>query len=220
MHLLSAYDHIVWDFNGTILDDVRHGIEAVNTLLSRRGLPQLGSIEEYYGVFAFPIISYYDKLGLTAVDDFDTLAHEWIAEYRKEEHLIPPREGAKDLIYAIHKAGLPQSVLSATEEEMLRTQLSYLGLADAFENVLGRTDIYATDKTAIAVRFRASHPDARMLMIGDTDHDLATAKAAGMDCILLEGGHQSPAYLASLGCPVVRDFAQLMERLFANEDAL
>ena len=37
----KTYTHVVWDFNGTILNDVRHGIDCVNTMLEKRGLPVL-----------------------------------------------------------------------------------------------------------------------------------------------------------------------------------
>ena len=39
------YDHIAWDFNGTILDDVQSGVSATNILLARRSLPQIESLE-------------------------------------------------------------------------------------------------------------------------------------------------------------------------------
>ena len=35
------YTDIIWDFNGTILDDVEAGIISVNKLLSSRGLPTI-----------------------------------------------------------------------------------------------------------------------------------------------------------------------------------
>ena len=42
-----TYTHAVWDFNGTILNDVDAGILAVNELLAERGLPQLSGKEDY-----------------------------------------------------------------------------------------------------------------------------------------------------------------------------
>ena len=60
-----TYTHAVWDFNGTILDDVEAGILAVNRLLSERGLPTISGREDYYRVFRFPIRSYYEALALT-----------------------------------------------------------------------------------------------------------------------------------------------------------
>ena len=50
------YTYCIWDFNGTLFDDIDAGIKAVNTLLAERGLPTLDSKEKYHQVFDFPII--------------------------------------------------------------------------------------------------------------------------------------------------------------------
>ena len=58
------YTHIIWDFNGTILNDVQTGIDAVNVLLNRYGKKPIESAEQYRKVFGFPVIDYYDSIGL------------------------------------------------------------------------------------------------------------------------------------------------------------
>ena len=55
------YKTVIWDFNGTVLDDLDICIESVNTLLRARGIKELESREEYRSVFGFPIIKYYEK---------------------------------------------------------------------------------------------------------------------------------------------------------------
>ena len=212
----SAYDRIVWDFNGTILDDLWHGIHAVNTLLRQRNLPEILDLDRYYSVFGFPIQEYYGKLGLLDNDDYDVVAVEWITEYRREEASIPPRHDAVALIQKLHQKGVKQTVLSASEKGMLTQQLGYLDLLPYFDDILGRGDIYAADKTKIAVAYREQHPNENILMIGDTDHDYETASAAGFDCVLVAGGHQSPAYLKTLGCDVAESFKELEDILLAN----
>ncbi len=209
-----TYDYILWDFNGTLLDDLRHGINTVNTVLRRRGLPTVDTLERYYSLFGFPIEDYYRKLGLLDKEPYDKVAVEWIDEYRKGEKDIPARKGAVELVRRIHDAGIKEGVLSATETEMLRTQLGYLHLLPYFDEILGREDIYAAGKEGIARAFREKHPEAKVLMIGDTDHDKMTADAGGFDCVLVCGGHQSPAYLMTLGCDIAPDFPTLEKSLF------
>ena len=206
---LTSYDRIIWDFNGTILDDVWHGIRCVNCLLKKRGLKEITDLEYYYEVFGFPIEDYYRRLGLLEHEDYQVVAHEWIEEYRRGEKHIPARPSAVKLLSAIHQKGVPQSVLSATELSMLHEQLTYLGILPLFDFVLGRGDIYAADKTSIAKAFRDTHPHENILMIGDTDHDYHTAKAADFECVLVAGGHQSLTYLKTLGCDTMPDFETL-----------
>jgi phosphoglycolate phosphatase len=77
------YTYCIWDFNGTIFDDIGASIKAVNTLLAERGLPTLGSKERYHEVFDFPIIDYYRRIGF----DFDKEPYEVVAPLWVELYL-------------------------------------------------------------------------------------------------------------------------------------
>ena len=55
MGVLGRYDTLVWDFNGTLLDDVDLGILCANEMLSRRGLPVIPDRKRYFELFGFPI---------------------------------------------------------------------------------------------------------------------------------------------------------------------
>ena len=215
MKHISNYDYIVWDFNGTLLDDVAHGIACVNSLLAKRNMPTLQSVDAYHSVFCFPIEEYYRRLGLLDVDDYPTLAAEWVGAYRAKEKELPVRKEAKALLKRLASASVKQIVLSATEVEMLKKQLYYLSLGEYFGEILGRKDYYATDKSDIAIAWREAHPTAHVLMIGDTDHDLKAAQAAGFDCVLVAGGHQSYAHLQAVCADAYPDFATLEKELFA-----
>ena len=57
------YTHVIWDFNGTILNDVRLGISCTNRMLEERGLPVIPDEDTYRGIFGFPIDDYYSRLG-------------------------------------------------------------------------------------------------------------------------------------------------------------
>ncbi len=211
---MKGYDHIVWDFNGTILDDVGIGIECVNILLERYGHPIIKDRETYYRLFGFPIEDYYRRVGFDfSVTPYEMLAHEWVAEYRAREDTAPIRDGALELIRYFSVKGIPQTVISATKETMLREQIEKLGILPYFEETVGRGDIYAADKSALAVDWRKRRMPGRTLMIGDTEHDYETARAAGFDIVLLEGGHQPREQLMLCGCPVLSGFSALTEWL-------
>ena len=76
------YTHCIWDFNGTILNDMSAGIRAVNELLAKRNLPLISGIEQYRNIFGFPVKSYYEALGFDfSKEPYDKLAHEWVALY-------------------------------------------------------------------------------------------------------------------------------------------
>ena len=205
------YTHIFWDFNGTILDDVQTGIDCVNTLLDKRGLPIIHNKEYYKEVFGFPIVDYYKRLGF----DFDKesyhgVAVEWVDLYMEKVKSAKMNDGVKELLAAIKKLGIPQYILSATEHNMLKIQLEMLGISDFFEEVTGLDNIHAGSKTELGKRFAEKIKPQNALVIGDTTHDYETALAMGADCILFTDGHMNRETLEKCGCRLFDSFFELL----------
>ena len=211
---IREYERVLWDFNGTLLDDVALAVASNNILLARRGLPPIPSEDACRELFCFPFADYYRVLGLESEGEaFNRIAHEWMKEYRAGENDAPLRDGALAALDFIRAAGIPQGILSATEETQLEEQVTALGIRPYFDRLFGREDIYATDKSGIAARYRAEHPTERVLMIGDTVHDAETARAGGFSCVLVAGGHQSPARLRGAGVGIFPDYPTLIAYL-------
>lgn len=199
-----THTHLVWDFNGTILDDVRLGIDSVNPMLASRGLPTL-TTETYRAHFGFPVKDYYRHLGFDFDrDDYDTvLAPEWVANYRAGERDCPLVPGVRDTLDAVATRDVHQIMLSASHRAQLLEQLAYHGLSNAFEEIIALDNIHAGGKVALAVAWKDRHPDAHPLFVGDTEHDAEVARAVGADCVLFTGGHQSRDRLAACACPLI-----------------
>ena len=202
----NAYTHIIWDFNGTIYDDVDACIKSANRLLGAHELPLVTSVEQYRSLFGFPIQDYYARMGF----DFDkvpyaVLAPEWMDyyfEYSADSTVYPD---IPDVMDALHGMGVEQWILSATEVNMLRGQLESLGILSRFDGILGLDNIHAHSKKEIGVAWKNANPDVRALMIGDTDHDAEVAAAMGIDCVLVAAGHQSSERLEKCNCLAVVD---------------
>ncbi|MBE6694667.1 MAG: HAD family hydrolase [Ruminococcaceae bacterium] len=212
---LLKYTHVIWDFNGTILDDVEIGIESVNLMLSARGLKTLDSVEAYREAFGFPIIDYYRALGFDfEKEDYHTvLAPEWVNNYLERIPRTRAFDGVKETMTAIRQLGLIQVLLSASEVNQLTGQLCGLGLGleDYLSEIVGLDNIHAGSKKDNALFWKARNPDAVPLFIGDTEHDAEVARAIGADCVLFSGGHQPRALLEGLGCPVIDSIPKLLD---------
>lgn len=203
--LMMKYTHVIWDFNGTVLDDVAIGIRAINTMLTQRGLVPIADVEQYRAVFDFPVKEYYRSLGLDVEnEDFDTvLAPEWVRLYRAHDANAPLYPAVASMTATLRAAGLSQSILSATERNMLHAQLEARGATGWFDEIWGNDSIHAYGKEGLAAAWRAAHPSARAVLIGDTTHDHAVARVIGADCILVAAGHHSAERLGACGVPVV-----------------
>lgn len=215
MHI-TDFDHIVWDFNGTLIDDVGIGILSVNRMLSRRALPTIDSLAAYHAVFGFPIEEYYRRVGFDfSRESYHDLAHEWVREYKSLEQEAKLRKDALLLVERVGAYGLPQSVLSATESRMLARQLEDLGILSRFEGVCGNDNIYAASKAEMVRLWAKTRRPGRVLMIGDTPHDAEVGVYAGFRLALIEGGHADRATLEKTGHPVFSDCNALLKELFS-----
>ena len=209
------YTHIIWDFNGTVLDDLGVCIDSVNKLLERRLLPKIDSLESYRKVFEFPIIKYYKKIGFDfSKESFSDVAAEWVEEYMSRVSKAAINLGVIDILNKIHKYNMKNILVSATELNMLKNQLSVLGISELFDEVYGLDNIQAQNKIAIAEGWRGNNPSAKALLVGDTDHDFQTASAIKADCVLYLGGHQSKDRLATLGCHMINELTELEKLIF------
>lgn len=213
---MTDYTHIVWDFNGTLLDDLSACIFSANALLARHGLPPLRDTEAYRAVFGFPIEDYYRRLGFDfEKTPYSALAVEWVDLYNlyaKKASLFP---SVPSLLARAREYGKRQLILSATQLGMLERQVEELGIRPFFDTLLGLDNIHAHSKTQLAVAWRKQNQNARALLIGDTEHDLETARAMQADCILLCCGHRPESALRSCGAlAVFRDHAELSAHLF------
>ena len=198
------YTHIIWDFNGTLFDDVEAGINSVNDMLSERGLKTLEDKEDYRKVFKFPIIEYYKDLGFDfEKEPYEVLAPIWVELYNKYSKESKLQYEAKNALEYFSSLEIPQVLLSATELNMLKAQTDELGISSYFEDILGLENIHAYSKEDLALRWKEAHPESNPLVIGDTEHDAEVARAIGADCFLVSNGHgQFDRLKACEGCVV------------------
>ena len=193
------YDNVIWDFNGTIIDDVDIGINALNTLLRKYGYKEINDKDYYRSIFGFPIKEYYARAGFDFnVISYETLAPLWVEEYLAHETEAPIIDGVLDVINDLRTKGIRQYLVSATEINMLTSQLKYRGLYDLFDGIYGLDNIHASSKSDVACEVIMGLKGPTV-MLGDTTHDAECAVKAGADVILIAAGHQSYERLYATG---------------------
>lgn len=208
------YTHCIWDFNGTILDDVDLGIYCVNILLRERGLGEIPSKEIYRKKFDFPVIDYYKAVGFDfSSEPYEKVANEWVALYKNNVSMSHLCDGVLEVLEYFKEKGIEQNIISASEKQMLTDHLSKLGVNSYFCQVFGIDNIYANSKLSLAKLWKEKHPDARPLFIGDTVHDIETAQLLGADCFVVCSGHQCRERFEGFGVKIFDDFYELLNYL-------
>ena len=120
---MAAY--VVWDWNGTLFDDVALCIQVMNGMLEKRGLPRLAGPEQYRQVFTFPVEEYYKALGFDfGREPFSQLAVEYISEYDRRALGCPLRAGAEAALAELRRRGVKQVIASASHKKALEEQVA------------------------------------------------------------------------------------------------
>jgi phosphoglycolate phosphatase len=182
---------VIWDWNGTLLNDVAQNHRILNSMLEKRGLRRIG-IDEYRKLFRMPIIELYRDLGFTFKDEtFEEAAREYFKSYTQEFTEMPLTDGALEALTAIRGKKAGQYIVSAMNEPDLREQVKARGIFGFFEAIFGLDNVHARSKKQRAFDLVDSLPSkADILFIGDMDHDYEVARAIGARCLLYDKGHQ------------------------------
>ena len=208
---MPRYRHIIWDWNGTLIDDLDYSIELMNGLLTKRRLPLLDRTR-YHEVFGFPVRDYYYRLGFDPqVDPFEQLSVEFITAYDAHRWDCPLHSATRSTLAAARTAGISQSILSAYRHETLVELVEHFDLSGFFRELSGLDNIYAHSKAELGrAQVAAMGLDpSEMVMIGDTLHDLHVAQELGVRCILVAAGHNPAAKLREHHDLVVSSLSEL-----------
>lgn len=216
MELPSAnYTDIIWDWNGTLLNDAWLCVDVMNGMLSERNLPQR-TLDEYRTLFGFPVRSYYEKLGYDfEKESFDIVGLEFIVRYNQRHHESNLHPGALEVLEYLKSSGYRQYILSAREQKELLEEVKKQSIDHYFSQIQGIDDHYAHGKNEAGTRLigRIGYQATRMLFIGDTLHDAEVAAELGIDCVLIPNGHYTRERLEAAGCPIADSLQTLIHYL-------
>ncbi len=200
---------VIWDFNGTILDDFPLCLNVINQMLRRRNLPAL-TADAYLSVFDFPVKNYYAQVGFDfKVEPFPILAREYMDLYQPASFNCQLKPGVPETLAALKDNGIQQVLLSATQKEFLLAQIEHFNLTGYFQAIVGLNDILGQSKLEMARGWFAQNSlkPSQTVLVGDTTHDYEVANALKCNCILISGGHNSSQRLLETGACVLTEIA-------------
>ena len=191
--MTGDFTSIIWDWNGTLLNDIDICIDTINYSLKTRNLPLLTK-ERYREIFTFPVIDYYEKAGFDfSQSSFDELSHEFIDLYLEKLNVASLFQDVEYILQEFDNRGYHQFILSAMEQKSLLDSVNKFNIEGFFKKIQGTNDIYAYGKlnnAKLLLETYGLNPD-RTCLIGDTLHDLEVASQLGCQCLLIAAGHQS-----------------------------
>jgi phosphoglycolate phosphatase len=204
---------VIWDWNGTLLNDVEYCLNILNNLLIDNQLKPL-TLTQYRDVFTFPVKDYYEKAGFDfSKKSFEELGKVFIDNYERNKYSLNLFEKAFEILEYFESVGIEQYLLSAYKQDNLEEILEHFGIKRFFKKIKGLNNIYAGGKTELGISLRKGilYPKEKVLLIGDSLHDEEVAKEMNVQSILISNGHQSAEKLRSNGSLVIDDIKSLKE---------
>jgi phosphoglycolate phosphatase len=185
--------YILWDWNGTLLDDTQAAFDTLNIMLRRRGAAEI-TMDFYRDRFAFPVRPFYEAIGVKLeAEDWDALAVEYHDLYAAQPKRLNPETAAA--LSAVAAAGAGQSIISALRQDLLETAVCReYGLGGFFEHVYGVDNLDGSSKLARAqelVGALRARGESDLTLIGDSLHDKEVADGLGVRCVLCSQGSHS-----------------------------
>jgi phosphoglycolate phosphatase-like HAD superfamily hydrolase len=208
--------HLVWDWNGTLLDDFELVVAATNSSLAAIGGPSV-TAEGHRRDFRRPISAYYAYvLGRPVADEeFATLDRLFHDAYRAG---LPDCRLALDALDAIGKWSGTQSLLSMFFHHELVPVVTEHGLIERLQRVDGLRDTVGGGPKEPHLR---AHLDALRLrgeecvLIGDSIDDAEAAESVGARVVLYCGGFTDEARLRATGLPVAATLVEAIDYALA-----
>lgn len=206
---------IIWDWNGTLLDDLELSLNSVNVLLKERNLPIL-TVDRYKEIFTFPVIDYYKAAGFDFnKEPFEVPAKQYVRLYSAGVGSLKLFPDVVDTLTYLKERNYRLIVLSAMKDDNLKLMIELAGITHFFDGIYGIKDNYAREKISLGKQLvkDLNLKVSDCLMVGDTLHDAEVAEHCGFNCILYTGGHVSRQRLETKNLRIIDKLETLKDIL-------
>jgi phosphoglycolate phosphatase len=211
----SRINHLLWDWNGTLLDDVEFSVNGFNHLLSQYGLEGRASVQRFQERVDGTLVEFYESFGLYPRTHHPEAYNHFMSFTVNNRHKTRLRGGAAETLDRVLGIGIAQHVYSAFPHDILVDLVTHHGIFEKFKSVRGLFNLEGSGKMELGREIMVSHSiqQHECLLISDTASDARVAKLMGIECVLIRDGHDNLARLQATGFPVIETVAEVLEFL-------
>lgn len=208
--------HVVWDWNGTLLDDIHLVVDSVNAGIEWLGVDSV-TLDTYRTHYQRPVQRFYEAvLGrqITAAEwrEIDDRFHRSYATQLAATRL---RRDAFQALGRVRGSGARQSLLSMYPHDELLPLVRHHGIESYFDRIDGLRDGSGARKaTYLEAHMFGLFGDvdpSTVLVIGDTPDDADAARHSGASVVLVDGGNHHIEDLSEVGVPVAHSLMAALD---------
>ncbi|MCP3998401.1 MAG: HAD family hydrolase [bacterium] len=196
--------HVIWDWNGTLVNDLPVVVDAVNVSLAAIGEGPIDA-DGYRDFYTRPVRVFYERLLQRSVTDqewaiIDRTFHK---TYVESLHRVELTHDTIAAIQAVAAAGWTQSILSMWWHHDLVPEVVRHGLDGHMLRVDGNTkDAGETKARLLEIHLSNLGSNGASVMVGDATDDAIAALDVGVAAVLYDGGSHHRAELEAIGVPI------------------
>lgn len=181
---------VLFDLDGTLIDSTDLIVDSYHHTFRSHGLPVISREEIIEGI-GTPLVAVFGRISGNA----DEIAR-WIATYREfnlahHDLRIRPFPGVEAMIRRLHSTGRPIGIVTSKNHSGARRGLRLAGIEECISVVIGADNVTNHKPHPEPVQ-RALETLARLpedaYFIGDSHHDIASGRAAGVSTVAVTWG--------------------------------
>jgi phosphoglycolate phosphatase-like HAD superfamily hydrolase/ADP-ribose pyrophosphatase YjhB (NUDIX family) len=204
--------NIIFDWSGTLVDDLPAVWAATNHVFNQAGIPEL-TLERFRAEFCLPFARFYERY--TPHVPMPQLEEWFHGRFRQEQGSVGAMPHARAFLEFCRQRGVRTFVLSTVHREHFAAQNARVG----FERLLDRPYVEIWDKRKKIHEILAENrlAPAETIFIGDMEHDIETARHGGIGACAVLTGYNSLEQLRAAGPDlIVEHLGELRDILERN----
>ena len=204
--------NIIFDWSGTLVDDLPAVLKASNFVLAQSGKPEM-SLAEFRAEFALPFTKFYDRH--TPDVPMPQLESWFHSSFKQAQDSVCELPHARGFLEFCRANKLRTFLLSTVHADYFKAQCRVTGFDAFLEKPY--TDVWDKRKKIHEILAENHLKPDETLFIGDMEHDIETAKHGGVhSCAVLTGYNTVDQLRAAKPDLIVEHLAELRGLLERN----
>jgi phosphoglycolate phosphatase len=177
--------HLLFDFDGTLVDSLDIGTKAFNVVAERHGYARLEANSREL-MLKKPVRERFRHYGVPMVH-LPALAIEFYLQYKKLLKELKFFEGIPEMLHTLHEAGCQLSVMSSNDPDIIQTYMHEHGI-NLFRRMIGSSRLFGKDKMIRRYMRAERIRRDQVLYVGDELRDIEACKKVGVPVIWVSYG--------------------------------
>lgn len=205
--------NIIFDWSGTLIDDLPAVLRASNYILTQAGRPEM-TLDQFRAEFSLPFTKFYDRhVPEVPMPQLEEWFHY---EFKRSQDSVVELPYAREFLEFCRENKIRTFLLSSVHGDHFAVQCRATGLGAYIDK--SYTDVWDKRKKIHDIlRENRLAPD-ETLFIGDMEHDIETARHGGVHSCAVLTGYNTLAQLRAAGPDVIVEHLGELRRILRQND--